>query len=265
MPPRQQLSKVSFQPIDVHIFEATSLERWNSHTELHGALSADTGYAYSHVTDAISLAALWKHGGVYIDFDMLVLQPLYHFSNAIGIQSNTDDRSDINFAVAIFPSKHLFLSAAMHKFAEVYNPKCWTCVGPTLISDTVARWSKLNNTVFWLSSLPRSASCSRDRHTLHIYSHKVFYPVAFQNAHHFLKASPACASSLASLRNHSATFHIWTKVSNIDGAEKGSLLQALLEDLGVSLTLSRKVGFARIFSSLRARMTNDRGCAFLWN
>ena len=42
---------------------ARNLRRWRK-----------SKYFFSHYTDAFRLAVLWKYGGVYIDFDVLVLK-----------------------------------------------------------------------------------------------------------------------------------------------------------------------------------------------
>ena len=39
-----------------------------------GKGGASSKFFYSHLTDAIRLVLLWKYGGIYVDFDFIVLK-----------------------------------------------------------------------------------------------------------------------------------------------------------------------------------------------
>ena len=110
-------SLLFFHRIDDQLFSGTPLEKWwSEHTEFHGVLPL-TDFRYSHITDLARLAALWKYGGVYLDFDMVLLRPLKMFTNSFAIQSDYKSGQSmrqlydaLNFAIAIFDKKHLFIS-----------------------------------------------------------------------------------------------------------------------------------------------------------
>lgn len=46
---------------------------------------------------------------------------------------------EANFAVAKFDKGNKFLLDAMKHFAEKYDPACWTCVGPSLVTFLLHR------------------------------------------------------------------------------------------------------------------------------
>ena len=39
---------------------------------------------FSHITEIIRLATLWKYGGVYLDTDVVVMRELDNLHNAVG-------------------------------------------------------------------------------------------------------------------------------------------------------------------------------------
>jgi hypothetical protein len=43
-------------------------------------------YFFSHITEIIRLATLYKYGGVYLDTDVVVMQELYDLHNVVGTE-----------------------------------------------------------------------------------------------------------------------------------------------------------------------------------
>jgi hypothetical protein len=64
------------------IFKDTPLERWAHDIE---EWKKSSNY-FSHVTDAMRLALLWKYGGVYLDTDAPILRNIENIRNALGVQ-----------------------------------------------------------------------------------------------------------------------------------------------------------------------------------
>ena len=68
------------------IFKGTPLDRWAQRiTEW----KQSSNY-FSHVTDAMRIALLWKYGGVYLDTDAIVIRNLQGVRNAVGLQHPTE-------------------------------------------------------------------------------------------------------------------------------------------------------------------------------
>ena len=63
-----------------HILLAVLVEAW-----YQGIDKWKNGeYFFSHITEIIRLATLWKYGGVYLDTDVVVMRELDNLHNAVG-------------------------------------------------------------------------------------------------------------------------------------------------------------------------------------
>ncbi len=67
------------------LFEDTPLARWAQNID---EWKKSSNY-FSHVTDAMRLAVLWKYGGVYLDTDAIVIRNVASIRNALGVQHPT--------------------------------------------------------------------------------------------------------------------------------------------------------------------------------
>ncbi len=81
------------------IFENTPLERWLKEAPNF----KEHQYFFSHLTDAIRLALLWKYGGVYMDTDAFLIRNIDKVRNAVGLQHPSEIASGNEYN-----GKHLF-------------------------------------------------------------------------------------------------------------------------------------------------------------
>ena len=128
-------------------------------------------YYYSHLTDALRLALLFRHGGVYLDTDVILTRPLFpwvdpnYFSHTyskstppppppeklrplrdsatVGLETYAAPRTGLptlNGAVMVFdlPGSR-FLWNCMHEFARNYYADRWSWNGPELLTRVQAR------------------------------------------------------------------------------------------------------------------------------
>ena len=230
-------SVIEFIPIDDEFFRRTPLENWwKRHTEFHDVLApSEDDHRYSHLTDIVRLVALWRYGGVYLDFDMLVLRPLTLFANSFASQKDlqdtriTDSSDPLNFAVAIFDRNHSFLLQLMKALPLVYDPKCWPCVGPKLITNSVDGWAK-KFAVHQPDHLPREQMPS-DSSSIHVFPHVWFYPFYWKRGGNIVIKKPSSMHDYRRLINTAVTLHIWSHASNFSAVGKGSVLDLLLAHL----------------------------------
>lgn len=130
------------EPLDVaSLVLATPLEAW---WRTHPMAPTDRFY-FSHVTDVVRLAVLFRRGGLWLDFDAVVVRPLCVLRNVVGRQrrpaSSFSARSpseDINGAVMAFDAGHPFLWRAMERLAESYRPDLWEAAGPGLLTHLLS-------------------------------------------------------------------------------------------------------------------------------
>lgn len=64
------------------IFKDTPLQRWAHNIPQYKLFD---NY-FSHLTDAMRLALLWKYGGIYLDTDAIIMRNMAKVRNALGVQ-----------------------------------------------------------------------------------------------------------------------------------------------------------------------------------
>lgn len=122
-------------------------------------------YYYSHLTDAIRLALLFRVGGVYVDTDVILTRPIMltasasrtalnaaaaspssrappPLHDALGLESYADPRTGLptlNGAVMTFERGSRFLWNCLHEFASDYKADRWSWNGPELLTRVQLR------------------------------------------------------------------------------------------------------------------------------
>uniref|UniRef100_A0A0G4GJT9 Alpha 1,4-glycosyltransferase domain-containing protein n=1 Tax=Chromera velia CCMP2878 TaxID=1169474 RepID=A0A0G4GJT9_9ALVE len=121
------------------LFEGTALEKWYADSETKGWREGKNWF--SHWTDAFRIAVLYKKGGVYIDCDVILMNPFTAVRNALAPQAGegTQKKGDLNGAILVFDKGHEFLSHCIKEFANTYKPEVWAYNGPELLSRVLAR------------------------------------------------------------------------------------------------------------------------------
>ena len=207
-------------------------------------------FFYSHVTDALRIALLFRYGGVYLDADVILVRPLRiagmestmhrppprgaayaDLRDALGVQTYNGrpatsfpdgdappgEHPQLNGAVLVFPARHSrFLWAAMAEFARSYNPNMWACVGPELLTRVALQ----------LCAGPGGAPVQAHRL-------EAFYPFPWSVVRQ-LAANPAGEHGQeqrrgwARISQRAYTAHLWNSDSAWVTIEEGSLLHRLV-------------------------------------
>ena len=233
-------SSIQYWPINDKVFEETPIfDWWIQHKEFHGDLPANhDDFRYSHLTDLIRFAVLWKFGGTYLDFDMLLLRPLAAFHNSFAAQKDEkdaltmDDSDPYNFAFAIFEPKHPFLRAVMENVSYVYDPQLWPCVGPRLITSFVNDWSSRGKVEFH-KELPKEAISRSNINAsiVHVFPHVYFYPLYWKFGASLVLRNESSKRDFNRLMSSAVTLHIWSRSTNMSTIEKGSTLYMLMNHI----------------------------------
>ena len=248
-------SSINYLPINYKIFKDTPMyDWWNQHKEFHNAElpALKDDFRYSHLTDIVRFAVLWRYGGTYLDFDMLLLRPLGVFRNSFAAQKDDkdeltkDDSDPYNFAFAIFEPQHPFLLEVMGNISRVYDPKLWPCVGPRLITSGVNEWSS-RNLVEFHKELPMEA-ISNTSTSVHVFPHIYFYPLYWKFGASLVQRNESSKREFNRLISSAVTLHIWSRSTNMSTIEKGSTLHMLLNYIrensrrkGASLKSRKKI------------------------
>lgn len=160
----------------------------------------DSRHWYSHLTDVLRYALLYKHGGLYLDTDVLTLKPLPNdlVDDAGRVTTpfvGYEDKRQLNGAVLGAPARHAFMRDLLVASANVYrtaDPRSisWIAIGPKLISETAAQRDDVRR-------LPRST----------------FQPFHYKDASCFRACQPsAIESSFAIHLNTNFHFHHRTEM-----------------------------------------------------
>lgn len=106
------------------VFKSTPLESWYESERFQKSRNH-----VEDLSDALRYLTLWRHGGIYLDLDVVVLRSLRGLRNAVVLESERVPANGILF----FDKGHGFLSAALKTCAQVYSPGAWGSCGPSLL------------------------------------------------------------------------------------------------------------------------------------
>lgn len=88
-----------------------------------------------HRSDAVRVAALWKHGGFYLDLDCIVLRPLDCLENTVGAIDFIPNW--VENGVMIFDAGHPFLKFLMKYMVFAFKPNEYISLGPATLTDAL--------------------------------------------------------------------------------------------------------------------------------
>jgi len=239
-------------PLSCHeLFLHTPLEQWY----LKVATWKEGPFFFSHVTDGLRLALLWKYGGLYMDSDFVVLRDLSSLPSMVAGQGAP--KFDINGAFMKMSAGHPFLALAMEGFVARYYHECvkgkwqmcysknWNIVGPDLITSSVSSYQRMssrlvvNVTVLESTSWSYLNSLEALFPTFFLFPWQVIYPIPWSDAENPLYALPFKISNVEIDRLESKfgsiAVHLWSNRNRFRGIPPFSFGDLLLQkhSLGV--------------------------------
>ena len=137
--PNIKVHKLVFEDV----LKDTPLEKWY---KFKREVVLNGPYAVVHTADIVRVAALWKYGGYYADFDTLTVrsvEPLLKYPG-VGYLFEADQNS-MNNAVMNFPKQHPFLSTAIKDIVTNYDSGSWGHNGPLLMMRTFKKHCKTDD------------------------------------------------------------------------------------------------------------------------
>ncbi len=219
-------------PMDLDtIFRWTPIQDWWG--EDFKFQSRDAPWRAIHVADALRLAFLWKYGGLYLDLDVLVLQPFEdREENFVGVQYPSV-KDGVNTAVMKFSRGHPFLTNWIYEVPSKYREEERACIGPNLVTPMLMHYCQ--------GDVPKSSQhleelvgkyCDYD---LHVFGPKAFYPVAWPQWKSLFEA-PSESNGLVMRRlDNREVFavHLWNELSSRladDAVDTGAPFAKLARD-----------------------------------
>ncbi|KAJ3021376.1 Lactosylceramide 4-alpha-galactosyltransferase [Thoreauomyces humboldtii] len=115
-------SRVLVKPIEyTRYFQDTPLERWWKEGKWR-----ESHWVGQNLGNALRLAIVYKEGGVYMDMDIISLNPLHTLGRSIA----REEADRINNAAMSFPQHDSLVWALMEEFVEGWNGWQWANNGP---------------------------------------------------------------------------------------------------------------------------------------
>lgn len=156
-------------------------------------------YARQNVANALRLAIIYKHGGVYMDTDFIFFRNLDDVTSGFAPQSSEQGSEVYNNAAFQFRKGSPFLRALMEDFVKQYNGHTWGQQGPLLFTRVYQRFC--NGTTFSSMDCPR------------IWNAASVYNIHYSNVSLlFEQAEEGQATHTSGLQNAHA-LHTWNKLS----------------------------------------------------
>ena len=99
------------EPDVPYLIKETPAEAWYSNIEEW----KQGPYIFSHITEIIRLATLYKYGGVYLDTDVVVMRELDSLRNSVGTELSGErgEAKVLNGAVLMFDKGSTFVWESM--------------------------------------------------------------------------------------------------------------------------------------------------------
>ena len=174
-----------------------------------------------HLSDVLRVLILEEVGGIYLDLDALVIRPLPHDENFIGLNEIGISNYELNNGVMKFQTNNLILQEIIFGLSKYFNGDYYAGNGPQLITKVVKDVceGKYENCDYCV------ATCLN----LTIYDNWVFHPISYFNWEKLYEKTTSFDLSL--LYKSSYTVHLWNKLSfPIERAPKSSPIRKLAEE-----------------------------------
>ena len=224
---------LSIEPYDLR---GTLAKHWPADFDFFSA-EKSSDFFYSHATDALRFALLYERGGVYMDFDVVLANPLdnlperwlaFQYSkehppkrtNWAARLFDPEDASTwvVNGAMMAFPPRDPFMARALETVPEVWDPEVWYSIGPQHLTNLLLDRVNARRVPEWegVAILPMEAVA----------------PVPWYLAEACTRRSVGgpddCPVLWLQVKHHARAFHLYNKITSAASIEEGSLYHHLL-------------------------------------
>ncbi|WOL18119.1 hypothetical protein Cni_G26912 [Canna indica] len=174
-----------------------------------------------HYSELIRLVALFKYGGVYLDSDIIVLNPLHSVKNLVSVEDNISGSSVFNGAVMAFEKNSSLILECLSEFYSTYD-------------DTLLRWNGADLVTRVIKRTFDMVDKSSLKLVIKMEPQFTFHPISSTNIARYF-AKPADEFERAEeyalfkrMLNESITFHFWNGLTSALVPEPNSLVDRLL-------------------------------------
>ncbi|KAL6546217.1 hypothetical protein OROMI_021938 [Orobanche minor] len=175
-----------------------------------------TKYYRRHYSELVRLASLYKYGGIYLDSDILVLNPLSKLSNTVGFEDEPAGKT-LNGAVMAFRKHSPFIMSCLEEFYASYD-------------DAQLRWNGADLLTRVADKFLSNKDISDTGIELTLQHASVFFPIGHSNISRYFTAPETDFEKLEQdgifnkILNQSLTVHFWDSVTSALIPEPESLV-----------------------------------------
>lgn len=142
-------------------------------------------YAFQHLSDALRVALLYKHGGIYLDLDVVVLRSLRCLRNTAGHTFILGESSIENGFMA-FDRGHKLLKFFMRWMQRSYKPNERSVIGPNGLSRAFQMLCNHPSKV--ISDSVYDFKC-HDGVEIRLHNKTAFHPITYFEQNRFYEAN----------------------------------------------------------------------------
>ncbi|KAJ7523864.1 hypothetical protein O6H91_18G065500 [Diphasiastrum complanatum] len=162
------------------------------------------------------------YGGVYLDFDVIILREFTDFRNTVGLE-NFEENWRLNGAVMAFERRSPFLEACLVEYTATYDDKLLSWNG----ADLLTRISNRQATEYgrkWVE-------VTKELHTV---LPTTFFPIKSSSIHSYFTVPAeederqSHVELLDKILQESSAFHFWNSVTAMLVPETGSLVERVI-------------------------------------
>ena len=189
-------------------------------------------FYYSHITDYIRFCVLYQNGGVYSDFDAILLNPINHLKNFIGRDTSGAHGKckwclpggDAYLAPGVMGSTRghsLPKNSLEIGFGDDYDPEIFNQVGPMAVTKAYKRESR----------------------GVKILEQAAFYPFNYLNSWKLLESTDDAMPKLERIRRQSLSLHLYGHKTRNLPIQKSSILSEATAFFRVTKPLSTNASY----------------------
>ncbi|GAB2213734.1 hypothetical protein Droror1_Dr00018047 [Drosera rotundifolia] len=179
-----------------------------------------TKFYSTHYSELIRLAALYRYGGIYLDSDIIILNPLSSLTNSVAFE-DIPVNSPLNGAVMAFDKNSSFIMECLLEFYSTYD-------------DTLLRWNGADLLTRVFGNFSSAGNHQSKQPHLNVQNSFDFFPINSNDIIRYL-ATPETESEGAvqdalykKILGESYAFHFWNSLTASLVPEEGSLVARLI-------------------------------------
>ncbi|KAJ3061450.1 Lactosylceramide 4-alpha-galactosyltransferase [Podochytrium sp. JEL0797] len=196
--------KLWLDRIDAHMAERLVIEELNWASGMVGTpleswwaneVYKDSSWVEQNLGNAFRMGVLWKYGGVYLDLDIVSLNPVGGLGRAISMQ----DKEWFNNAIFSMEKEDAFAWKMMEEFVDGFKGHIWARNGPRMVTRTYKKYCDKG---------PIDATVCQ---SLSVLPTQRFFPIQYEQKTKLFESFEENCDLMGEMAKESIGIHWWNK------------------------------------------------------